>query len=154
MSFVVACMRSGSYFYMLTALHASFIMDLKIQISKTTCCLYWYLEMFWRSFFLPSAEYKKSNFLEVDGLGYEDGGSKIRETSVTSYKSTQCHVRKGLNVGYIFFAQSELGTSVPLLTDFRRVCKIAKSNDLSRLPAPLPEWNSASTGRIFVKFDI
>ena len=32
--------------------------------------------------FLPSAEYKKSNFLEVDGLGSEDGGSKLRVTSV------------------------------------------------------------------------
>jgi hypothetical protein len=51
--------------------------------------------------FLPSAEYNKSNFLEVDDLGSEDGSSKLRETLVTLYKSTQCHVRKGLNVGYV-----------------------------------------------------
>jgi hypothetical protein len=57
--------------------------------------------MFWRSFFLPSVEYKKSSFLEVDGLGFEDGGTKLRETSVTLYKSTQRHIRKGLNVSYV-----------------------------------------------------
>jgi hypothetical protein len=67
------------------------------------CCLHWYVEMFLTSSFPPpppTAKYKKSNFLEVDGLGSEDGESKLREASVNFIQShTSC--RKGLNVGHV-----------------------------------------------------
>ena len=58
--------------------------------------------------------------MEVDGLGREDKGSKLRETSVTLYKSTQCHVRTWI-WAILFYAHSECGILITFVAIFNIV---------------------------------